>query len=113
MGSIAVGLVSAIFALAQVVILAFFAFERHRGEFPALVRTIAKRLLAAQATHAKIIFFVFIETYFARLVVRYGWIGHATPLLGFVTEAPILTNADANDMDIKEPKKSGPNRVRF
>jgi len=66
--AVAVGLVVAVFALAQVIVFAFTALECHGREFAALVRTIAKGLLPALATSAKKVLSVLFQRHFGRAV---------------------------------------------
>ena len=67
--AVAVRLVVTVFALAQVVILAFIAGESLRSKLAALVRAIAKGLLAALATGAEKILAVFFQCNFGGAVV--------------------------------------------
>ena len=62
MAAITVGFVAAVFALAQVIVLAFITLEGHRGEITALVGAIAKGLFAAKSAHTEKIFLVFFES---------------------------------------------------
>jgi hypothetical protein len=59
--TVAIGLVVAVFALAQVVVLAFGAFKSLRCKLAALMRTIAEGLFVALAAGAKKVFFVFFK----------------------------------------------------
>lgn len=68
MAAVAVRFISAVFALAQEVVLAFAADKCHGCEFAALVRAIAERLLAALAAGAEKILAVFFERDSDRLV---------------------------------------------
>jgi hypothetical protein len=61
MAAITVGFVAAVFALAQVIVLAFITLEGQRGEITALVGAIAKGLLVAKSTHTEKILLVFFE----------------------------------------------------
>jgi len=66
--AVAVGLVVTVFALAQVVILAFIAGKSLRSELAALMGTIAEGLLATLATGAEKIFAIFFQCDFAGAV---------------------------------------------
>ena len=66
--AVAVGLVVTVFALAQVVILAFIAGKSLRRELAPLVRTIAEGLLATLATAAEKILAVFFQCNFGGAV---------------------------------------------
>ena len=71
--TVAIGLVVAVFALAQVVVLAFGAFKSLRCKLAALMRTIAEGLFLALAAGAKKVFFVFFKRDFGWAVVSdYG-----------------------------------------
>jgi hypothetical protein len=59
--TIAIGLVVAVFALAQVVVLALGALKSLRCKLAALMRTIAEGLFLALAAGAKEVFFVFFK----------------------------------------------------
>ena len=76
MAAVTVGFIAAVLALAQVIVFAFVTLKSHGGEITILVGTIAKRLFAAKATHAKVIFFIFIECYFDGFVVGDSWSAH-------------------------------------
>ena len=74
--AVAVRLVVTVFALAQVVILAFIAGKSLRSELAALVGTIAEGLLATLATGAEKIFAVFFQGDFAGAVGCDGGLCH-------------------------------------
>jgi hypothetical protein len=61
MAAITIGLVAAVLALAQVIVLASLTLEGQRSKVATLVGSIAKRLLAAKTTHTEVILFVFFQ----------------------------------------------------
>ena len=75
--AVAVGLVGAVLALAKVKVLALLALESQRGELAALVGTVAKRLLAGEAAHAKVIFLAGLERDLGGFVIGNGGVGDA------------------------------------
>ena len=74
--AVAVRFVGAVLALAQEVILALRAFEGLGHELAALVRTVAKRLLAALATDAKVILATFLERDFDGAIIGNHGLAH-------------------------------------
>jgi len=74
--AIAVGLVVTVFALAQVVFLAFVAGKRLRSELATLVGTVAEGLLATLATGAEKILAVFFQGDFGGAVGGDGRLCH-------------------------------------
>jgi hypothetical protein len=77
MAAVTVGFVAAVLALAKVIVLAFVTLEGHRRKIAAFVGAIAKRLLAAKPTHAKVIFLVFIQGQLDGFVVRNNRVAHS------------------------------------
>ena len=78
MAAVAIGLVATVFALTKIIVLAGVALEGHRGKFTSLVGAVAKRLLAAQAAHAKVILLTSFKRYFYRFVVCDYRIAHVS-----------------------------------
>jgi hypothetical protein len=89
--AITVGFVTAVFALAKVIVFAFVTLEGHRREIAVFVGAIAKRLFAAKATHTKVIFPVFIQGYLDGFVVRNNRVAHSFFLLGRYKNAAKIT----------------------